>query len=35
MYVELIKNKIIMGLRRRVKEIIKVNIINYFLINNI
>jgi len=32
-YVELVKNKIIMRLRGYVKEIIKLNIIDYFLIN--
>jgi hypothetical protein len=32
-YVELVKNKIIIRLRGYVKEIIKLNIIDYFLIN--
>jgi hypothetical protein len=32
-YVELVKNKIIIRLREYVKEIIKLNIIDYFLIN--
>jgi hypothetical protein len=32
-YVKLMKNKIIINLRECIKKIVKVNIIDYFLIN--